>query len=68
MKTKSEKNYGIELLRVISMIYVMLLHGLGRGGILSNAETGTMYYYVSWFLQVLAYPAVNIFMASSCFL
>ena len=61
MKTKSEKNYGIELLRVISMIYVMLLHGLGRGGILSNAETGTMYYYVSWFLQVLAYPAVNIF-------
>ena len=61
MKNKSEKNYGIELLRVISMIYVMLLHGLGRGGILSNAETGTMYYYVSWFLQVLAYPAVNIF-------
>lgn len=29
---KSERNYGIDLLRIISMLYVVVLHSLGQGG------------------------------------
>lgn len=33
-----ERNYGIDLLRVISMIGVMALHVLGHGGVLANTK------------------------------
>ena len=33
-----ERNYGIDLLRVISMIVVMALHVLRHGGVLANAK------------------------------
>ena len=56
-----KKNQGIELLRIISMIYVMILHCMGKGGVLANATDRNVLYYSAWFLQVLAYPAVDIF-------
>lgn len=39
-----ERNYGIDLLRVISMIVVMALHVLRHGGVLANAKILTLYY------------------------
>ena len=36
-RAKPERNYGIDLLRVLSMVYIVMLHTLGNGGILSAA-------------------------------
>lgn len=58
---KAERNYGIDLLRVLSMFYVLVLHVLGNGGVLGAAAEGTAQYMVSWFLEIWAYGAVDIF-------
>lgn len=60
-KSIQERNYGIDLLRIIAMIYVVILHTLGAGGILDNLEIGTHKYMVAWFLEIFAFCAVDVF-------
>ena len=38
---KEERNMGIELFRVVSMLLVVMLHVLGHGGVYSHAGTLT---------------------------
>lgn len=56
-----ERNYGVDLLRVLSMFFVIILHCLGKGGILDAAVPGTAQYASAWFMETFAYCAVNIF-------
>lgn len=56
---KSERNYGIELLRLVLMYMVCLLHILGKGGVLGSCSAGTEKYAAFWFLEVCAYCAVD---------
>lgn len=56
-----ERNYGIDLLRVISMFYVVVLHTLGIGGILNADEIGPSQFRISNFLEAWAFCAVDIF-------
>ncbi len=53
------RNYGIDLLRIISMFMVCVLHVLGAGGVLSATEPFRTQYNVSWFLEALSFCAVN---------
>ncbi len=62
----SSRNYGIDLLRIISMIGVVLLHVLGHGGILKSASAPDVF-SLTWALEILAYPAVNCFILISGF-
>lgn len=57
MIQKKERNYGIDLLRIVSMIMVVLLHVLGAGGLL-DATFGINNKSV-WLLEVFAFCAVN---------
>lgn len=41
---KNERNYGIDLLRLVLMYMVCILHTLGQGGILEACELGTAEY------------------------
>lgn len=53
-------NYGIDLLRIVSMYMVVVLHVLGIGGILDNlGEPYTNQYRFTWLLEIAAYCAVN---------
>jgi len=49
---KEERNIGVELFRVVSMILVVLLHVLGHGGVYSSAGALTDNYKVAWFLEL----------------
>lgn len=60
-KLVNKRNYGIDLLRIISMLYVVILHTLGQGGILASAQPKSMQFYTSWFFEIWAMCAVNIF-------
>ncbi len=55
------RNYGVDLLRVLSMFYVLVLHVLGRGGVLAAAPPGTAAAHTAWFCEIWAYGAVDIF-------
>ena len=54
-----KRNYGIDLLRIVSMLMIIVLHILGQGGILRNMDLLSMKYSVAWFMEVACYCSVN---------
>lgn len=56
---KEERNMGVELFRIVSMILVVLLHVIGHGGVYSYAGRLTDNYKIAWFLYTMAYCCVN---------
>lgn len=56
-----ERNYGIDMLRLILMFMVCVLHTLGKGGVLNACISGSMNYNVFWILEILSYCAVDSF-------
>ena len=60
------RNYGIDLLRIITMIGVAMLHILGHGDVLSGAIRANQF-DTAWFMEVVGYPAVNCFLLISGF-
>ncbi len=55
----SKRNYGVDFLRVVSMLMVIILHILKQGGVLSNLVAFSYRYEVAWFLEIASYCAVN---------
>ncbi len=58
-QTTNIRNYGIDLLRIASMLMVMILHILGAGGVLGAAEKLSINHEIAWLLETIAYCAVN---------
>ena len=59
MEKVKERNYGIDLLRIISMFMVVVLHVVGHGGVL-NATIGlTLKGEIAWAIEIASYCAVN---------
>lgn len=58
---KNERNYGLDLLRIVLMYMVCILHTLACGGVLAACTEGTMPYKVFWLLEFLSYCAVDAF-------
>lgn len=55
----NKRNYGIDSLRILSMIMIVILHLLGHGGILKNLEIFSAGHYFAWVIEIIAYCAVN---------
>lgn len=54
-----ERNYGIDLLRIVATFMIIILHILGVGGVIYNAKIFTPVYITAWLLEFGAYCAVN---------
>jgi surface polysaccharide O-acyltransferase-like enzyme len=67
LPVKEERNMGVELFRVVSMMMVVMLHVLGHGGVYSHAGFLTDNYKVAWFLEAMAYCSVNCYALISGF-
>ena len=63
----SQRNSGIDLLRIITMYMVIVLHVLGSGGVLESAPASSLHYWILWFLEIAAFGAVDIFALISGF-
>lgn len=61
MALKQERNYGIDLFRMVSMFLVAVLHVLGQGGILGRVYAYSGQYLIGWFLEYAAYGSVTMF-------
>lgn len=55
---KKKRNYGIDLLRLVSMFFVVLLHSLLFGKALQGEGD---FFEVAWFMEAAAFCAVDIF-------
>ena len=55
------KNYGIDALKILSMLMVVVLHVLTNGGILNASVRFTGQYEAGWFLQTACFCAVDVF-------
>ena len=64
---KSQRNMGVELFRVVSMMLVVMLHILGQGKVLSSTAHLSINYKVALFLQVVTYCSVNCYAMISGF-
>ena len=67
VKLNPNRNYGIDFLRILSMLFVLLLHILKHGGILANLEKFSLGYNIAWFVEICAYCAVNCYALISGF-
>ena len=56
---KRERKYGIDLLRIVSMLMVLTLHVLKKGGILGHTQPLSAKYEAAWFLETASSCAVN---------
>lgn len=61
MALKQERNYGIDLLRMVAMFMVAVLHVLGQGGVLKNSPVYSGQYLIGWFLEFAALTSVNLY-------
>ncbi len=52
-------NWGVDLLKIVSTYFVVMLHILGQGGIISASSPLTINYEIAWFLEIGSYCAVN---------
>lgn len=58
---KQERAYGIDLLRILATMMVLILHVFSNGGVLYQLVPDTANYYVGWFLEAMCFCAVDIF-------
>lgn len=58
--------YGIDLLRIFSMLGVIVLHIMRHGNVLDTTNSNIAF-SMAWFIEILAYPAVNCYVLISGF-
>lgn len=64
LAVKSGRNYGIDLLRFISMVFVVIIHLFEHGGILQQLTEGTTY-VIGWSFFIIVNCAVDIYIIIS---
>lgn len=57
----NNRDYGLDILRIISMCGIVGLHVLGAGGILSNLNFCNSNWIIGNFLEILFFSSVNLF-------
>ncbi len=56
---RQERNYGLDLLRMVCMFLIVNLHVLSPGGAMARVQGNEGTYYACWFLETCAYCAVD---------
>ncbi len=55
----SERILGIDIIRIVSMLMILVLHICLQGGILDDLDVGSVSYGAAWLLESFCYCAVN---------
>ncbi len=67
MDTK-KRLVNLDLLKVVSMVMIVCLHYLGKGGVLDKATVNDSNYYVAWLFEILSVVGVNCFILCTGYL
>lgn len=57
----AKRNVGLDIVRISAMCGILVLHMLGQGGELAACDTGSVKYWVSYWIEICAYCAVDLF-------
>ena len=60
-KSVTKRDYGIDLLRIVSMLMVPMVHILGHGGVIGATVPFSLQYESAWLLESILLVAVNCF-------
>lgn len=60
-----KRNYGLDFLRILSMLMIIRLHAGSIGGLININEGVDIYAVEIWFIQILCVVSVNIFVLIS---
>ena len=60
-----KRNIGLDCLRIISMIMIVFLHYLSKGGLLRAENTSGIYHIIYYFIEALSIIAVNCYVLIS---
>ena len=55
------RNYGVDTLRIVSMLMIVAVHIFTQGGVLASAEQGSAGWYIAWALRIFMIVDVNCF-------
>lgn len=55
------REYGLDLARIVSMVGIIILHILGSGGLLANNNPGIGKYWVYWYIEIFSFSSVDLF-------
>lgn len=61
LATRATRNYGVDTLRILSMLMIVAVHIFTQGGVLAAAEPGSANWYVGWALRIFMIVDVNCF-------
>lgn len=64
-QAKPARNASLDLLRILSMLMIVIMHCLGHGGILNNAQLYSFGYFTGWTIEGFCYVAVNCYVLIS---
>lgn len=67
MATTRQRNYGIDALKNLAMFMIVVYHIMLHGGILHNLPQFSGRYEIAWFIEILAFCAVNCYALASGF-
>ena len=57
----STRNYGVDALRIVSMLMIVVAHVFTQGGVLNAVEQGSAGWYAAWALRIFILVDVNCF-------
>lgn len=55
----NKRNFGVDLLRIVSMFFVLILHIINKGGVYSNLEVFSTKYEICRFFECMTYCCIN---------
>ena len=67
MNENKERNIGLDFLRIISMIMVLILHYLSKGGLLKESNSYSVNYIIYNILKIASIIAVNCYVLISSY-
>lgn len=66
-ETIENRNSGLDLLRVLSMLMIVTLHYLAKGGVLWNTTEWTLNWFLIWIIEAFCYTSVNCYVLISAY-
>lgn len=60
-KKVRERNYGLDFVRILAMVGIIILHIIGQGGVINNCEFGSPRYIIVWWIKICAISSVDLF-------
>ena len=60
-KKRAERNYGIDILRLLSAFMIVNIHFTTKGGVIRNCKRYSFSFYLIWFFKTSFYSGVDIF-------